>query len=539
MINVSTEWKNKFNQTLLPEMFVEISYRVTEPGLQEDATASSSSAETFSNMNQIVRLTDKNSESYATLDYGGWGLDGSFEYFDGSPVDPGYVDSGYSDDNGEFAENQHPRITIDFSERHDMLIPGMVITWGDAFHGWAVDFKVSTYNSSGLIDSVVVTGNQSVESTVWLDMVGYSKITIEIMKWSHPYQRVRCLQIMLGVEKIYTKSDLLGYDHTESVDLLSAALPLNQITFRLRNDDNRWNPDNPSGSERYLIEQQELEVRYGMDVNGTKEWIDGGTFWLSEWNTPSNGLEAVFTARDAIDFMNDLYGGPRSGTLYEIAVAALTQADLPVMSDGSVRFVVSESLQSIDTDFTEDASEYMISDVLQMVAHAGCCVFYQDRKGKVHIEPWSEEYTNFTINPDVSYSHPEYTINKPLKSVSVAYGSDQSRVSVEVGTRGGVQTVDNPLIITREDAVRVGGVARDILMNRKVVSGEFRSDLRLDALDNVMVKSKYATNIICITDISYSSTGGSFRGKYTGRVVSIDLESVKIYNGELYLGEVW
>jgi hypothetical protein len=363
----------------------------------------------------------------------------------------------------------------------------------------------------------------------------YSRIEIEVLKWSHPFQRVRCLEIVLGIERTYTKSDLLGYEHTESVDLLSAALPLSQITFRLRNDDNRWNPDNPTGYEKYLNEQQEVSVRYGMDVGDGVEWIDGGMFWVSEWNTPSNGMEAVFTARDAIEFMTDIYSGVRSGTLYDIAVSALRQADLPVSSG----YIVSDVLKKYTTDFTEDSSEYMISDILQMVAHIGGCVFYQDRKGIIHIEPRSEEHSEYTIGPDISYSHPEYTLNKPLKAVSVAYTEDNDRVSVEVSSRGSVQTVDNPLIVTREEAVRVGELARNILANRKVISGEFRSDLRLDVLDNITVESKYAKNIICLTDITYSTTGGSFRGKYTGRVVSVNMDPVKVYSNEIRSGEVW
>lgn len=538
MIAVSDAWRAAQNQILLPEMFVEVTYKITEPGAHEEAVTSGTYEAEFSDAASVTSTMDKNSEAYACLDYGCWGLDGSFGYFDGSPVDPGYVNRHHSTSDGGMYETQHPTITIEFANRRDVSIPGLTIKWSEVFSGWATDFIVTAYNSGGMVAQKTVRGNTSPISIVLMELVNYSRITIEILKWSHPYQRVRCIEITLGIQNVYTKTDLLGYDHNQTVDLLSAALPNNNITFKLRNDDNRWNPDNPTGMERYLTEQQEIRVRYGMDVNGTVEWIKGGTFWLSEWDTPANGLEVAFTARDAIGFMGGIYHGIRKGTLYDIAIAALTEADLPKLDSGAVRYFVDESLKNITTDFEAEDTEYIVSDVLQMVAHAGCCVFYQDRDGVVRIEPRSETYSGYMIGPEISFAHPEYTMSKPLRAVSVGYGNDYRSI-VEVAPRGEVQTVDNELIVTEADALRVGKAAREILENRKVISGEFRADMRMDALDNVIVASKYASNIIAVTDIAYSTTGGAFRGKYTGRVVSIDLHpKAMLFSGDLYVGEI-
>ena len=537
MIAVSNAWKVVQNQTLLPEMFVEIDYTITEPGLQDEAVASGNYPESFSDEGQITNLTRGDSEAYSTLDYGCWGLDGRFSYFDGTPHNPGYVDKNYSQSDCLVAVSPYPKITISFDTRHEVSIPGIVIAWSETFGCWATDFRITVRNAGGIVSQKTVTGNKDIVSVVDMDISDYSNITVEIIRWSHPYQRIRCSEIHLGVINTYTKADLIGYDHNQAADLLSAALPENSVTFKLRNDDGRWNPANPSGFEQYLMEQQKIHVRYGMDVNGTTEWIEGGTFWLSEWSTPSNGLEAVFTARDAVVFMNPIYLGIRSGTLYNIAVAALIEADIPTLDDGSVRYVVDESLKNYTTDFSAEDTEYTISEVLQMVAHAGGCVFYQDRYGVVRIEPWVERYSDYMIGQEVSYAHPEYSISKPLKSVSVGYG-DKQREEIQVGSKGEIQTVDNEFIITREDALRVGNVAKNILKNRKVITGEFRADMRMDVLDCVIVGSKYSSNVIGVTEVSYSTTGGAFRGKYTGRVVSVDLEGEKIYSGEIYVGEV-
>lgn len=335
----------------------------------------------------------------------------------------------------------------------------------------------------------------------------------------------------------FTKSDLMNYQHKQSVDLLSATLPSSEVVFSLRNDDHRWNPDNPTGPTQGLLEKQEIVVRYGLNLDGGVEWIKGGTFWLSEWDTPTNGMEASFTARDLFSFMDIVYGGIRSGTLYEVAIAALREADLPLMEDGSVRYIVHTSLQNYTTDFSANTQEFSIAEILQMVANAGGCVLYQDRDGIVHLEPRSTMYRGYVLDPKVSYNHPEYTINKPLKAVSVSYG-DNLREELLVDAKGEVQTVDNPLVTTRDDAVRVAEGVKELLLNRKVVSGDFRADLRIDALDNIIVASKYASNVIALTEVIYSNTGGAFKGTYTGRVVSVELNNNAYFSGDLYAGEV-
>lgn len=536
MVPVSNGWIAAHQQTLLPETFVEITYAATDPSLQEDAVVTANSETYYSDASGLVNGLDRRGTKLATLEQGVWGLDGTYEYLSGVPRDPGYVSAVVSNADCSFTSTI-PTITISFPLVRTEVIPGLTITWSTTYNEWATEFRVTAYNVGAVVAQTTVTDNASLSSILWLAMENFTRITIEVLKWSHPNHRARCSDIFLGVTTVYHKDDLMGFEHSQTVDLLSAALPKNEITFRLRNDDDRWNPDNPTGIERFLLERQELRVRYGMTVDGETEWIKGGTFWLSEWSTPANGLEASFTARDLIEFMGEEYTGPRSGTLYEVAVAAFTQAELPTQDSGDEHYVVHSVLQNYTTDFSADTAAYTIAQILQMVAHAGNCVFYSDRDGVVRIEPWSTEYSGYMIDQSISYAHPEYSFNKPLKAISVGYGEDQ-RAVVTVADRGEVQTVDNVLLATREDALRVGEKAREILESRKTLSGEFRADLRLDALDPIIVTSKYASNIIAITDIQYSTTGGAFKGSYTGRVVSLALQTEKLYSGEIYAGEI-
>ena len=535
MYYVSAAWDKAGRETLLPEMLVELTYQVTDPGVREAAIVSGINANTNSKIADLLRDNRANETRYGTLGWNAWGLDGGFEYYDSSYQKDSFMGSHYSKVNtNEWENGYEPQIVINFPSIRDQVLPGLRITWSVRYNEWATSFRVAAYRGNQKVAETTVENNVSVVSDVELTMGGYNKIVITILSWSVPHGMARCLGIYLGGESVFLKEDLLGYSHSQSSDLLSAALPKNTITFRLRNEKSQWNPDNLEGQAQYLTDQQEIKVRYGMRLQRGIEWIDGGVFWLSEWDVPSNGLEASFTARDILTFMNENYTGPKTGTLYNIAEAALGQTYLPVLSTGAASYELDPILKDYATSFE---GEYSIAEILQMVAHAGNCVMYQDRQGTLHISSWRATYSGYLIDQNVSYSHPEYSISRPLKSVSVGYEGDL-RVILPHSNTGEVQTVDNEMLVTQSDAARVGEKAIEILKNRKVISGEFRADMRLDCLDSVIVTSKYASNIIAITDVEYSTTGGAFRGRYTGRVVSVKLESASYYVGELYAGEV-
>ena len=514
MINVSDEWKEAHKQRLLPETFIELSYAVTEPGLQEEAVATANLEESYAETASVTTIITKGRPKYSSLEHNYWGLDGSFIYFDDFfPKNPGYLTSSLSGTDTAFTAI--PTMEITFPNLHTVLIPGITITWAEKLNEWASRFRITVYNGSTIVAERLVEDNTTPLTKLWMDLQNYNKVVIEILQWSHPQHRARIEHVFFGIRTIYTKDDLLGYTHTQSVDLLSGALPKNEIVFRLRNEDSRWNPENPSGAERYLTERQEISVKYGMTVGEDTEWIDGGHFWLSSWSTPSNGLEATFTARDVLEFMNEKYTGQTETRLHLMAYAAFRQANIPPNDRGKNRYYVDDSLVDY---IVYMKGENTSAEVLQKVAHMAGCVLYQDRDGTMRIEPRKKVLSDYVIRQETSYSHPEFQISKPLKAVEVSYG-EEGRYTLAVGTSGEVQTVENDFIDTVEDAERIAKATAEVLKARKTISGEFRADPRLDALDIVTVESKFATNHVVITEIEYSTTGGAFHGRYTGKVV--------------------
>lgn len=513
MIAVSNAWKAAQLETLVPVSDIRIEYNVTDPGVQDEAVSTTTTTEeTFSSVADVVKDEALNEPKYATMEHNRWVLDKTCVSLSNQPdLTDGFVSSNLSGANCVFSVV--PTVVITFAQVHTNLIPGLSITWSRAYEEYATKFRVTVYNDSTVVKTILVQDNRSVSHNIMEPISGYNKITIEILEWCKPHRRARLMEVLIGIKQVYSKSDLMGFTHEQAVDLLSGSLPKNCIVFQLDNSDNRWNPGNPVGIEQYLIQRQTLTVRYGLLINGEMEWIRAGTFYMSEWDTPSNGITASFTARDLLEFCMEAYAGPQSGSLLSIAKAALEQSGID-----SKDVVLSSTLANVQTDFSEDYAENTCAEILQMVANAGRCCIWQDRDGVLHIEPLKTTLTDYVIGTmknglSNAYAHPEFTLSKELKAVRVNSGQG---IAVNSET-GAVQEVSNPLITDEATANAVAEWCADCLKARKTLSGTFRADPRLDALDKVTVVSKYSSSPVYITNIKYDYNG-AFRGTYEGRV---------------------
>ena len=508
MITVTDNWKALHSKGFLPEAFIEVSYYITEPGLVDDITATGSYNGTYSVPSQIKDFSLRSEPLFATFEKQAWVLNGRYGFRPTStPYDVGYYSSVLSQADMTFTTN--PVLTLTLGSVHTVAIPGISITFAPDRNEWATDFKVRIYNSTELLSETIITENTESFRLVPIEFfAGYDKVEVEIVKWSLPGRYARIMEIALGLKQVYTKGDLFGYEHTSSGSMSSAELPKNSVQFKLDNIDGRWNPANPSGLEQYLVERQTIGVRYGFKVNGTIEWVRAGTFYMSEWDTPSNGIEAIFVARDLLEFMGDAYTGTRNDTLTAIATAALTQSNI-------LSTQYSLSLPAVSVNFSTDTTVYTCAEILQMCANAGECILFQDSTGVLQVKPLPVTLTDYEINPDVSMLHPEFTLSKELKSVSVNNGLGTSTNS---GT-GEILTVSNPIVTVAGHATDIADWMVATYGGRKTVKGSnYRADPRAEVFDRVTVVSQFATNEVVLTEIKYTFNG-AFRGSYEGRVV--------------------
>lgn len=504
MIAVSNAWKEIQQRFLLPETHIEIDCTVTEADVQESATISGTNEAEFSNTISALYDTTKTAK-YATNELNLWELDGSFII---APDSAPYDDIGYV---SEYSEGS---VAVQLPMVHTSATSGLTITWCGMHSEYPTVFTITAKNGGTVVYESTITDNTKPVSAIFAQLQNYDSIAITVHGWSLPNRRVRIEKITIGHILTFYKKDIFSYTHEQTGHLNSGELPKNSITFTLDNTDGRWNPNNPTGMEQYLSERQRLRVRYGLDVNGVVEWIKAGTFYLSEWRVPNNGLEASFVARDIFEYLlNETYTKGKSGTLYELIEDAFESAGVPY----DFEYVLDSSLKSHSAAIPD--GEHTCAEIVQMCANAGGCVIYQDRDGVLHIEHLNKVHSGAIIPLTLSYSHPEIELSKPLKNVAVSYGDNN--YSLPVQNTGETQTVSNPLISNQAQAKLIAEWVRDTLTTRKTVSGEYRADPRLDVFDIVAVASKYGDlQNVALTSIKYTFNG-SFSGDYTGRLLEV------------------
>ena len=530
MQQVSQSWKDTHKQTLLNESYVEVSLDIADPDSIKDASnmgAVANGSVYISDTSEIVSEIDTPVVPYGTLEQNIFLLDGSRKNI----PEKDYLDGGFVGDVLSNAEcvfvDKIPTITISFSMVHTKIIPGVTIKWGTAYNEYAYRFIVKAYNGDTIVAKKEVIDNRSVTSMVMMDIVNYNRITVQILEWCLPNRRARVDEIFVGINKVYTKTELFSFNHSQVVDPISTSLPKMEIKFSIDNSDNSYNPYNLDGFAKYITERQELKTRYGLKLNDKSiEWIKGGTFYLSEWYAKQNGISAEFVARDILEFMSTIYndesfnGSERS--LYDLAESVLEKAELPLNDDGTVKWQIHQDLKKVKTK--APLPEDTIANCLQIIANAGCCVLYPDRNGILHIEPITTEPTDYVINSFNSYSKPEITLSKSLKNVLVKvyqYNGGSSSTTdkiISVSDVGETITIDNPLITDENGASVVGEWVGNYLKNRMTVKSTGRADVRLDALDIVSNENDYSTNNVRMTNVQFTFNG-AFRGTGEGRVI--------------------
>lgn len=387
MQKVSQKWKDNQNKTLVSESDIELSLKLTDPDAYEDATAEDNGHIEYSDTNYVVADGDKNIHPYATLERNLWLLDGSREILpDNDYGSVGYVGSEFCGTDRVFTNT--PVVSISFSQIHSNVLQGITVRWSEFLNEYAEEFVVTAYNGDTVVATKTITDNESVLSIVQMDIVNYDKITIDIIKWSMPYRRARIDEIFIGILHIYSKKSIFSYNCSQNVDPISAELPKAEVSFSVDNLDGSYNPYNNKGLSKYLMERQEINVKYGYKLDTGYEWISGGKYYISEWNAEQNGMSADFKARDLLEFMTGTYHkglyNPNGTSLYDLAEDVLQDANLPLNSDGSVKWVIDERLKDIYTIAPLPIDTH--ANCLQMIANAGESVIYQNRQGTLRIQ---------------------------------------------------------------------------------------------------------------------------------------------------------
>lgn len=535
MVEVSDKWKEKFNETLVPESFVEITCGITEPGINKKATIVTSSAAPFSTFHNIALSDNASISRYSTGEPNLTVLDGSCSIV---PSSPPYGTTGFL--SAEiFDDSSHPVIRLELPSENKSSIPGVSICWSTAFNEYATDFSVSAYLGAKKLKTVTVNGNKSIRSDVEVELSGFDAVELEVLKWCLPDRRVRVEQVKIGRYLVFDKTKILSYSHSSARDPISGQLSQESISFSLDNSDRAWDSVNPQGIYKYIYERQPVTVRYGMDVDGKTEWVSGGMFFLSEWSVPANSIEASFQARDAFLYLSSTkYTGRKYGTLYEMCYDALE-----LLEADEITFDISDELKDYSTDITSDESTYHNSDILQLAANAAGMALYQTRDGVIKI---NRVYGSGASNPvlDIpvlnNYSWPEITFAQNMLNVVTTVGNATYAYPENPSGKGVSQTLSN-VMLTKDILAKSRNALTEsygVLSNRRKASLAYRASPTIDALDMVKIHHQFNYDAVLLaTNVKYTFNG-CFKGTIEGymmagaQAMSLDHTSEQLDWGE-------
>ena len=198
---VSQAWKDAQQADLLPENFIKITYRVTEPGLNDTYSTTTNGEAIYSDISNLANTDGM--VKYATLESGIWMLDGSCYLLpDEAPYgDNKFVSSEFCDNDGYFVEN--PVITLQWGVMHSFIIPGITIQWSKLFDEYPIEYIIRVMNGDTVVNTFENTQNNSALNVIMTDIQNFDRVEVEIVRWNLPNHRARMEQVFIGIINTY------------------------------------------------------------------------------------------------------------------------------------------------------------------------------------------------------------------------------------------------------------------------------------------------------------------------------------------------
>lgn len=253
-------------------------------------------------------------------------------------------------------------------------------------------------------------------------------------------QRFRIQQILFGKGFYFSDKDLLSTTFTNTVSHLSDKLPSKTFSFTVDNTNKKFAADDPHSFVHFLQEQQEVDFDYGRELpGGAIEKIKGGKLYLKTWSTDDQ--KATFDAVGYLEFMDSTYhkghfrqtipgGWFVPYTLYDMAEEVFADA-------GITNYSLDASLNDVIVDNPLPVEKH--KNLLQLIANAGRCIFFEDRDGTFTIAPayegTVENVTDYTLEYKDLLTSPSAATTDFIKNVICQfYEYNIASESTEVGS---------------------------------------------------------------------------------------------------------
>lgn len=399
--------KNMIEQLKKPKRnlgFLKVKFNIVDPETNPDL--SSNNEEIFSNLDNIKETTIPQTKNYATLEKNFWLLNDSQPIYGSEELEQTYVSSYMSDKNCLFSD----KACITLTSNVYLTTLGLTMVFDSVDKNYARKIKVKAYRDSTMIMDKDYTINSYSDRLIFADneeLVRWNKIEIYFIESSLPYRRIRVNQLLFGIMETYTDENLVSAESKEKTTMINSELPTHTFKFTIDNMNKLFNPDNPQGWYRYILQQQPISYEWGYQLDdGTTEWILGGKMLLTG-SVEVGENQVSFSTTSLINYLTKVYKkgvyNSSGRSLYDLAVDVLEDSNID-----SSQYNLWSGLKLIKTDAPLPKLE--ARQLLQIIATTGNCILFTNRENVINIQPF-----NYVLNPDgMSY---DFITSNPVVKV--------------------------------------------------------------------------------------------------------------------------
>lgn len=382
-----------------------------------DASASATSENAISNLNQILDFNLLQGNKYVSLDHNRWGLNQGFKALadDTETLDIGYVSGCQS--RADASILYPPTLSFSFSEVHGSI--GFTIYFEESTGVHSTNFDVKIYNGTSLIDTKTIENHSTI---CVIDMLcpSYTKVEFIFYELSRPKARLRISEVVFGVIEEFNPNTISSVDLSYAIDPLAETLPINSALVRIDNSDQRFNLINPNGVYAYLQQPQSFYISMGIGESyDTIEYTDMGKFYFVTASAEDSGLTAEICAYDWVYWL-------------EKSQISLTETGTWTLEE-AVAFIINTAKISCDIEIAEDLKDISIRkftdtmscrEALRLSVQACCATTYFDRSSNLIIQKIASNDVADVLNADNMMSSPKVSIESAVNTVNLSYLND-------------------------------------------------------------------------------------------------------------------
>lgn len=393
--------------------FLKVKFNIVDPETNPDL--SSNSEEIFSDLDNIKETTIPQTKNYATLEKNFWLLNDSQPIYGSEKLEQTYTSSYMSDKNCLFTD----KACITLTSSVYLTTLGLTMVFDSIDKNYAKRLNVKAYRDNTLIMNKDYTLNSYKERLIFADndeLVRWNRIEIYFIESSLPYRRIRVNQLLFGIMEIYTDENIISAESKEKTTMINSELPTHTFKFTIDNMNKLFNPDNPEGWYRYILQQQPISYEWGYQLDdGTIEWILGGNMLLTG-SVDVGENQVTFSTTSLINYLTKSYKkgvyNANGRSLYDLAVDVLTDSNI----DES-QYNLWEGLKLLKTDAPLPKLE--ARQLLQIIATTGNCILFTNRENIINIQPFSYILSPYGMNYDFITSNPVVKVQSELHNAII------------------------------------------------------------------------------------------------------------------------